>query len=263
MFEVVQVRLREAGKISYYKAEDLQVKAGEYCIVEVDKGLEYGQVISDPEMMLSAEALEEPVGRFIRIATARDTEQIEENKKKAKEIYDACQKKIEERELPMKLIEAEYTFDRSKVILYFTSEGRVDFRDLVRELARSFKARIELKQIGVRDEAKLLGGYGCCGRRLCCATFLKDFDPVSVKMAKEQCLPLNPSKISGTCGRLMCCLGYEYTTYRELLKGLPREGETVNTKEGPGKVVSLNPLKRTVMVELEEGRQIEVSYPAG
>ena len=160
----------------------------------------------------------------------------------------------------MKLVDCEYSLDRSKLIFYFTSESRVDFRELVKELARVFKARIELRQIGVRDEAKFLGGYGICGRRLCCASFLKDFEPVMIKMAKEQGLPLNPPKISGLCGRLMCCLSYEYETYLELSKGLPKEGESVTVAEGKGKVVSVNKLKRCCMLELEDGRQACKEY---
>ncbi|MBI5124555.1 MAG: stage 0 sporulation protein, partial [Candidatus Omnitrophica bacterium] len=176
------------------------------------------------------------------------------------EVMDTCSKKIRERHLAMKLIEAEFSFDRSKIMFYFTAEGRVDFRDLVKDLANAFKTRIELKQIGVRDEAKMLGGLGPCGRALCCATYLKDFDPVTMKMAKEQNLPLNPTKISGLCGRLMCCLGYEYKMYKELMKGLPRVGDTVKTEKGQGKIISINAIKRSATVELEDGSLIEMSY---
>jgi cell fate regulator YaaT (PSP1 superfamily) len=185
--------------------------------------------------------------------------QIEKNKKKIKEVMDTCAKKIQERHLAMKLIDAEFSFDRSKIMFYFTAEGRVDFRDLVKDLASAFKTRIELKQIGVRDEAKILGGLGPCGRALCCATYLKDFEPVTIKMAKEQNLPLNPTKISGLCGRLMCCLGYEYKTYKDLMKGLPREGEQLKTEKGTGKIISVNAIKRSATVELEDGSIIEVN----
>ena len=171
-----------------------------------------------------------------------------------------CQEKIQQHKLEMKLISAEYSFDRSKITFYFTSDGRVDFRELVKDLAKQFKARIELKQIGVRDEAKLLGGFGPCGMKLCCAKFLKSFEPVTIKMAKEQNLPLNPTKISGCCGRLMCCLGYEYQTYKKLMKGMPREGEIIKTKQGKGRVISVNALKRCVTVELEDGRHADISY---
>ena len=215
--------------------------------------------LSGTEALLDSD-IDEPLKKVMRKANPWDMHQIEKNKKKIGEVMDACSKKIQERRLPMKLIDAEFSFDRSKIIFYFTAEGRVDFRDLVKDLANAFKARIELKQIGVRDEAKILGGLGPCGRALCCATYLKDFEPVTIKMAKEQNLPLNPTKISGLCGRLMCCLGYEHKTYKELMKGLPREGEQLKTAKGTGKIVSVNALKRSVTVELEDGTLVVVSY---
>ena len=259
MYEVIQVRLREAGKISYFSTGGMKFKPGDYVIVEADRGLDYGQVLSDTEAILDSDVAE-PLKKVIRKANPWDMHQIDKNKKKIKEVMDTCSKKIQEKRLPMKLIDAEFSFDRSKIIFYFTAEGRVDFRDLVKELAGAFKTRIELKQIGVRDEAKMLGGLGPCGRALCCATYLKDFEPVTIKMAKEQNLPLNPTKISGLCGRLMCCLGYEYKTYKELMKGLPAEGETIKTEKGPGKVVGINALKRSATVELEDGTLFKVSY---
>lgn len=257
MYEVVQVRLREGGKIQYYEIGELKPKIGEYVVVEADRGLDYGEVISEPEMV-SDIVLEEPLRKISRIATKADLEQIKKNREKTKEAFATCQKKIQEHALKMKLIEAEYSFDRSKLIFYFTAEGRVDFRELVKDLARIFKARIELKQIGVRDEARLLGGFGSCGRELCCATFLKDFEPVTIRMAKEQSLPLNPAKISGVCGRLMCCLGYEHKLYLELLKGLPKEGERIEVEGGAGKVTAVNVLKRSISVDVGEGKQVEV-----
>lgn len=259
MYEVIQIRLRESGKISYFSTSGMKFKVGDHCIVEADRGLDYGQVLSETEVLLDSD-IEEPLKKIIRKANPWDMMQIDKNKKKIKEIMDTCSKKIQERHLAMKLIDAELSFDRSKIIFYFTAEGRVDFRDLVKDLASAFKTRIELKQIGVRDEAKMLGGLGPCGRALCCATYLKDFDPVTIKMAKEQNLPLNPTKISGLCGRLMCCLGYEYKMYKDLMKGLPHEGEVIKTEKGAGKVVSVNAIKRSVTVELEDGSQIEVSY---
>ena len=259
MFEVVQLRLGEAGKTVYYSAAGLKLEVGEYVIVESDRGLEYGQVVSETEMVLDKE-ITEPLLKVIRKATPGDLYQIEKNKKRIEDIIATCEKKIDEHKLDMKLIDAEYSFDRSKITFYFTADDRVDFRDLVKDLAKVFKARIELKQIGVRDEAKLLDGYGPCGRRLCCAKFIKNFDPVTIKMAKEQNLPLNPTKISGCCGRLMCCLGYEYENYRKLMKGIPREGEMIKTKQGRGKVISINALRREAMIELEDGRQIKISY---
>jgi cell fate regulator YaaT (PSP1 superfamily) len=258
MYEVVQIRLREAGKISYYSTSGMKFKAGDYCIVEADRGQDYGQVISDAEVILDSD-VQEPLKRIVRKANPWDMHQIDKNKKKIKEVMGACSKKIQERHLPMKLIDAEFTFDRSKAMFYFTAEGRVDFRDLVKDLANMFKTRIELKQIGVRDEAKMLGGFGPCGRVLCCATFLKDFEPVTIKMAKEQNLPLNPTKISGLCGRLMCCLSYEHKTYKELMKGLPKEGDILKTEKGSGKVISINAIRRSATVELEDGSIIEVN----
>lgn len=259
MYEVIQVRLREAGKITYFSTGGMKFKVGDYVIMESDRGLDYGQVLSETEAILDSD-LEEPLKKVVRKANPWDMHQIEKNKKKVKEVMDTCAKKIQERKLPMKLIDAEFSFDRSKIMFYFTAEGRVDFRDLVKDLANVFKTRIELKQIGVRDEAKMLGGLGPCGRALCCATYLKDFDPVTIKMAKEQNLPLNPTKISGLCGRLMCCLGYEYKTYKELMKGLPHEGEVLKTAKGQGKVVGVNAIKRSVTVELEDGSLLEVKY---
>jgi len=261
MYEVIQIRLREAGKIAYYSTSGLSLAAGDYIIIEEERGQEYGQVLSDAEVLLDADLQDqEPLRKVIRKATQGDLHQIERNKKKIEDISRTCMRKIQEHRLPMKLVEAEYSFDRSKVIFYFTAEGRIDFRELVKDLAHIFKARIELKQIGVRDEAKMLGGVGPCGRGLCCSKFLKDFEPITIRMAKEQRLPLNPTKISGLCGRLMCCLGYEHQCYKELLKGLPKEGQRVKTKDGPGKVRSVNILKRSALVELEDGKQITVSY---
>jgi len=257
MYEVIQIRLRESGKITHFSTGGMKFKSGDYVVVEADRGLDYGQVLSETEALLDAD-IEEPLKKVIRKANPWDMHQIEKNKKKVKEIMDTCSKKIHERRLPMKLIDAEFSFDRSKIIFYFTAEGRIDFRDLVKDLANVFKTRIELKQIGVRDEAKMLGGLGPCGRALCCATYLKDFEPVTIKMAKEQGLPLNPTKISGLCGRLMCCLGYEYKTYKELMKGLPKEGEIIKTPKGAGKVVGVNAIKRAVSVELEDGSIVEV-----
>lgn len=259
MYEVIQIKLREAGKVSYFSTSCLRPAIGECCIVESDRGLDYGFVVSEPEVILDAD-VEEPLRKIIRLATPHDKTQIDKNKIKAKEAFHLCQKKIQERAVDMKLIDAEYSFDLSKIVFYFTAEGRVDFRELVKELANIFKARIELKQIGVRDEAKLLGGFGHCGRQLCCARFLKDFEPVTIKMAKEQNLPLNPAKISGLCGRLMCCLGYEYNTYKCLMKDLPKEGDKVKIKDISGKVLSVNAITRKLLVETEDGRQIEVKY---
>jgi cell fate regulator YaaT (PSP1 superfamily) len=257
---LILVRLRDSGQVHFYNAGALQVKEGAYVIVEHDRGLDYGQVIpANGGVSLDANS-KEPIKKMVRLVGDSDLKQIEENRLKAKEAFNTCIKKIEEHKLDMKLVQAEYSFDRAKIIFYFTANGRVDFRNLVKDLAKIFKARIELRQIGVRDEARLFGGFGPCGRELCCAKFLKDFEPVTIKMAKEEGLPLNPPKISGLCGRLMCCLSFEYETYKLLSKGLPREGERVHTQQGKGKVITINVFKRTATVELEDGAQIEISY---
>jgi cell fate regulator YaaT (PSP1 superfamily) len=257
---IVLVRLRDSGQAFFYNAVNLEVKDGDYVIVEHDRGLDYGQIVSPKEAPSEGQSAKEQPKKIIRIATPADLKQIEDNRSKAKEAFSTCTKKIAEHKLEMKLVSAEYSFDRSKIIFYFTSAGRVDFRNLVKDLAKIFKARIELRQIGVRDEARLFGGFGPCGRELCCARFLKDFEPVTIKMAKEEGLPLNPPKISGLCGRLMCCLSFEYETYRLLAKGLPREGERVTTPQGKGKVIAVNVFKRSATIELEDGTQIEISY---
>lgn len=260
MKKIIQVRIRESGSVSYYFVGELAPKVDDYVIVEAERGVDYGQVVSDSETLME-EKTEESVRNIVRIANEQDLKQIEENKKKIKEIFKTCAKKIEEHKLDMKLVEAEYSFDRSKIIFYFTAQGRIDFRDLVKDLAKIFKARIELRQIGVRDEAKFFGGIGCCGRELCCVKYLKMFEPVTIKMAKHQGLPLNPPKLSGVCGRLMCCLSYEHKIYKELSKDLPKEGDKINTPEGKGKVLSVNILKRTALVEVgSEGKQIEISF---
>jgi len=260
---IIRVQLRDSGQIQFYQAGNLNLKAGDYVIVEHDRGLDYGQIILPAGGRCCAEpAGKEAPKKIIRLARESDLKQVEDNRIKAKEAFNSCLKKIAEHKLDMKLVKAEYSFDRSKILFYFTSDGRVDFRNLVKDLAKIFKARIELKQIGVRDEARLFGGYGSCGRELCCKRFLKDFEPVTIKMAKEEGLPLNPPKISGLCGRLMCCLSYEYETYKLLSKGLPREGEHVHTASGKGKVLSVNVFKRSASVQLEEGGFIEVSYRA-
>jgi cell fate regulator YaaT (PSP1 superfamily) len=260
MDRMVQVKLRDAGKVFFYETKEINLKAGEYCIVESDRGIDFGVALSEPEEVTGNNLGESALRKVIRVATKEDMKIIEENRCRAKEALKTCLKKIEEHGLNMKLVEAEYSFDRTKIVFYFTAEERVDFRALVKDLARIFKARIELKQIGVRDEAKLLGGIGPCGRQLCCRRFLREFEPVTIRMAKEQNLPLNPTKISGLCGRLMCCLSFESQMYKEARKTLPKEGQTIVTEEGKGKVISLNAIKCSALVELESGRQIEISY---
>lgn len=257
---LILVRLRYYGQVNFYnKGSNPDIKEGDYVIVEHDRGMDYGQIVSPKDAHADKDS-KEPPKKIVRKASEHDLRQIHENRCRAKEAFNTCVKKITEHKLDMKLVQAEYSFDRTKIVFYFTAEGRVDFRELVKDLAKIFKARIELRQIGVRDEARLFGGFGSCGRELCCAKFLKDFEPVTIKMAKEEGLPLNPPKISGLCGRLMCCLSFEYENYKILSKGLPHEGEHVNTPQGKGKVLSINVFKRSASVLLDEGGLIEVSY---
>ena len=256
---LVLVRLRDSGQTHLYNPGALQVKEGDYVIVDHDRGVDYGMVIPKNKCCAAQEAKEQPK-KIIRLARESDLKQIEDNRIKSKEAFATCTKKINEHKLDMKLVRAEYSFDRTKIIFYFTANGRIDFRDLVKDLAKIFRARIELRQIGVRDEARIFGGCGPCGRELCCTRFLKDFEPVTIKMAKDEGLPLNPPKISGLCGRLMCCLSFEYENYKILAKGLPREGERVTTPQGKGKVISVNVFKRSATVELEEGAIVQISY---
>ncbi|MGE5197701.1 MAG: stage 0 sporulation family protein [Deltaproteobacteria bacterium] len=260
MEKTILLRLRDSGQTYFCNAPELNVKEGDYIIVEHDRGTDYAQVISPKDELCPAAKSREALKKIVRVATENDMKQIMDNRHRAKDAFGSCIKKIEEHKLDMKLVQAEYSFDRSKIIFYFTASGRVDFRELVKDLAKIFKARIELRQIGVRDEARLFGGFGPCGRELCCARFLKDFEPVTIKMAKEEGLPLNPPKISGLCGRLMCCLNFEYETYKLLSTGLPHESERVHTQQGKGKVLSINVFKRSAMVELESGGIIEVDY---
>jgi cell fate regulator YaaT (PSP1 superfamily) len=259
MYDKVYVKMRRFGPINCFKCNISYLKGNEIVIIEAERGIDYGRLVLKSSKHLS-EKLEVPLRKIIRVATRADLEQINRNRESIKGVFDTCLKRIEEHKLAMKLVETEYSFDKGKLIFYFTSDGRVDFRELVKDLAKLFRTRIELRQIGVRDEARMFGGYGCCGRELCCVRFLREFEPVSIKMAKEQHLPLNPPKISGLCGRLMCCLSYEHPTYREITKELPREGERLNTPEGKGRVVSVNPITRKVLVEVDKGRCIELNY---
>jgi len=241
-----------------------QIKVHDYVIVEADRGTDYGEVIeiTDTGVGVKCAARASSFKNIIRKLTVEDKSQIATNKKEAKDAMKLCSRKIREYKLSMKLVDTEYSFDKKKIVFYFTSEGRVDFRELVKELAKIFKIRIEMRQIGVRDEARIFGGVGPCGQGLCCVRFLKNFEPVSMKMAKLQKLPLSSGKISGICGRLMCCLFYEYKNYRELSKGLPKEGHTIDTAVGKGKVISVNVLRRLAYVELEDGRIEKVTFTA-
>lgn len=255
MIEVAGIRFRKAGKIYYFDPNDLQLQEDDHVIVETARGIEFGKVVI-PNRMIDIADIVLPLKKIIRRASEEDKQNMIENENLAVRAFNVCHKKIIEHELEMNLVDVEFTFDRNKVIFYFTADGRIDFRELVKDLAAEFKTRIELRQIGVRDEAKLLGGIGPCGRMLCCSTFLGDFEPVSIKMAKDQSLSLNPAKISGLCGRLMCCLKYENDTYESLKKLLPDLGEAVYTKFGNGKVVGLNILEKTIQIELEENHNV-------
>ena len=256
--EVVGVRFRTAGKAYYFANGAFPVKRGTHVIVETARGLEYGTSVCDP-LKIHQKQFKAPLKKIVRIATAADDSRMRELREKEREAYCVCFEKIRRHNLDMKLIDAEYTFDNNKILFYFTSDGRVDFRDLVKDLASVFRTRIELRQIGVRDETKILGGYGICGRPLCCHTDLSDFVPVSIKMAKEQNLSLNPTKISGSCGRLMCCLKNEEETYEALNKNLPRLGDEVQTSDGlTGEVAGVNILKQTVriLVEVDDEKEL-------
>jgi cell fate regulator YaaT (PSP1 superfamily) len=249
--KVVGVRFRKAGKIYYFDPGSLALKTEQDVIVETSRGLEFGKVIQGIKEVHTSEIVSS-LKLVKRVATAEDYKQLAENRRKEKEALKICQEKIKKHQLEMKLIDVEYTFDHNKIIFYFTADGRIDFRELVRDLAFVFRTRIELRQIGVRDEAKILGGMGACGRDLCCATFLGDFEPVSIRMAKDQNLSLNPAKISGICGRLMCCLRYEAEHYENARGDFPALGEEVLTLHGCGKVVSQNIVKKSVLVQLKE-----------
>ena len=248
MVKVIGVRFRTAGKIYFFSPGKFQVEQGSHVIVETARGVEYGWVASGP-MDVNDEEVVQPLKSVIRIATEQDRRTVEKNKEKEKEAFRICQEKIQKHGLDMKLIDAEYTFDNNKVLFYFTADGRIDFRDLVKDLASVFRTRIELRQIGVRDETKIRGGIGICGRSLCCSTYLSEFSAVSIRMAKEQNLSLNPTKISGVCGRLMCCLTNEQEIYEELNHHLPSVGDSVTTSDGlKGTVHSLSVLRKLVKV---------------
>ena len=254
MAEIIGVRFKPVGKTYYFDPQDFEINKGDNVIVETSRGIEYGTVVVGRKEINDDELLK-PIKPIMRPAQQEDHERYRENKKKEKEAFDICGEKIKRHGLEMKLIEVEYTFDGSKILFYFTADGRVDFRELVKDLAMVFRTRIELRQIGVRDESKTIGSIGVCGRSLCCSKFLGEFAPVSIKMAKEQGLSLNPSKISGACGRLMCCLKYEQDTYEELLKKLPRHGALVKTPDGNGIVESVSVLKEKVKVSVGEEKE--------
>lgn len=248
---IIGVKFKGAGKVYYFDPDEAILNAGDYVVVETSRGIECGTVTFG-NREINDDGLNRPLKKIIRPATAEDIAHLEENRKKEEKAYGICLKKIIEHNLKMKLVTVEYTFDNNKILFYFTADGRVDFRELVKDLAGIFRTRIELRQIGVRDESKMLGGLGICGREFCCKGFLSDFQPVSIKMAKEQGMSLNPVKISGTCGRLMCCLKYEQEAYSDLLKKTPKIGAYVSTLDGKGTVVDQNLIKGILNVQLQK-----------
>lgn len=257
--KVVGIRFKKAGKIYYFDPEDIALAPGDGAIVETARGVEYGQVAAGPLEVEESEIVA-PLKKVIRKATDLDKEQMKANKEKEENAFRTGLEKIAAHNLPMKLVGVEQTFDGNKIIFYFTADGRIDFRELVKDLASVFRTRIELRQIGVRDEAKMIGGLGCCGRELCCSVWLSDFASVSIRMAKDQNLSLNPTKISGICGRLMCCLKYENESYEQAREAFPETGNLVGTPDGEGKVAGVNIFKNTVSVELKESKIIK-EYP--
>ncbi len=261
MIKVTGIRFKKMGKIYYFDPASFELEAGMHAVVETSRGIEYGLVVIGSKEV-SEDEIVPPLKKVLRIATPEDDKTVENNKKKEAEAMEICRQKIEKHNLEMKLIDVEYTFDHNKILFYFTAEGRIDFRELVRDLASVFKTRIELRQIGVRDEAKMIGGLGVCGRVLCCNSYMGDFDPVSIKMVKEQNLSLNPTKISGTCGRLMCCLKNEQAVYEALAKHTPSVGSLVETEDGKGVVTSANVLKGVVSVAIGDEDKVIKSYDA-
>ncbi len=250
MIETVGIRFKDGGKIYDFDADGISFNKGDYAIVETVRGMECG-LVAKANHGTNEDDITNPLKKVIRIATEKDIKNLEENKAKEKEAFKICEEKILAHGLEMNLVDVEYTFDRSKILFYFTADGRVDFRELVKDLASVFRTRIELRQIGVRDESRMVGGFGICGRPFCCNTFLNDFQPVSIKMAKEQGISLNPAKISGTCGRLMCCLKYEQDTYEHLLRVTPKVGAIVDTPEGKGRVIENNLITGMLKVSLD------------
>ena len=259
MVKVTGIRFKKMGKIYYFDPGDFKLENGMHAVVETSRGIEYGLVVIDSKEV-SEDKIVSPLKKVIRIATEEDDRTVANNKKKEAEAMEVCRQKIEKHNLDMKLIDVEYTFDHNKILFYFTAEGRIDFRELVRDLAAVFKTRIELRQIGVRDEAKMVGGLGICGRVLCCNSYMGDFDPVSIKMVKEQNLSLNPTKISGTCGRLMCCLKNEQAVYESLAKNAPSVGSLVETADGKGTVTAVSVLKGLVTVAVGEEEKTLKEY---
>lgn len=259
MGKVIQVKIGKHRSFGFFDMNDVECDRGDIVILEVSRGTEFGKVVSNVNVE-EKNTSGEVIGKLLRKMTEGDLNQILNNKTKAQDAIDVCVRKVNDRKTDMQIVQAEYAFDCSKIIFFFTAEGRVDFRGLVKDLAKIFRVRIELKQIGVRDKARVVGGYGVCGRELCCASYIKSFHPLSIKMAKEQALPLNPSRISGSCGRIKCCMAYEFNVYKELARDLPHIGARIDTPQGKGRVRDVNILKRFVMVDLGEGKVTKVTY---
>ncbi|MBF0387610.1 MAG: stage 0 sporulation protein [Candidatus Omnitrophica bacterium] len=261
MARIFYVQVGEYRPAGCFDGNGLELKRGEQVIVDLDRSSEMGRVVAEAVVHVEGGRLPSAQGKVLRKVTDGDRRQIENNRNKSKDALNVCISKVNELKLDMKMLNAEYSFDATKVILYFTAEGRVDFRNLVKELAKVFRLRIELKQIGVRDRAKMVKGYGVCGQELCCANFIKDFSQLSIKMAKEQALPLNPSKISGVCGRIKCCMAYEFNVYKELNRGLPKMGAKIQVPEGRGRVINLDILKRLVYLDTGDGKIVKINMP--
>jgi cell fate regulator YaaT (PSP1 superfamily) len=257
MERIVQVQLGDRRESSLYNIGEIVFQRGDYVILSVDRGLEYGRILSEVNAIPDGK-IENLPGQVLRVANAEDLECIRKNQEKAEEAMQLCIKKIEDKNLDMKIVHCEYSFDNSKIIFFFISDKRVDFRSLVKELAGLFKARIELKQIGVRDKAKAVGGIGACGRCFCCSSYMRDFHPLTIKMAKEQDLPINPSRISGVCGRIKCCMAYEFPLYKQYARSMPKRGAKINTPQGKGKIVDVNLLTKCVKVDLGEGKTVKM-----
>jgi len=262
MGKVVEVKLGDYRSVVKVDLNNVDCQRDDYVILEVERGSEFGCVISNVSQVCEGK-MENLEGKILRKATEGDLKQIENNRMKADDALNMCVQKITDRKLEMQVVKSEYSFDSSKIIFFFTAEGRIDFRGLVKDLAKVFRVRIELKQIGVRDKAKIVGGYGVCGRELCCSSYMKGFHQLSIKMAKDQNLPLNPSRISGVCGRIKCCMAYEFSVYKELSKSLPHVGDKINTPDGKGRVVDVNILKRLVNVDVGEGKIIRLTFAQG
>lgn len=261
MGQLMQVKLGEYRPVIWVDANEVAVKRHDMVILEVERNLEFGKVISEADKACKGKT-ETAAGKILRLASDGDLRQVVNNELKSVEAFKTCKTKVAESKMDMQLVQAEYSFDATKILIFFTAEGRVDFRSLVKDLAKMLRVRIELKQIGVRDKAKIIGGYGVCGRELCCSSYMKDFHPLSIKMAKDQGLPLNPQKISGVCGRVKCCMAYEFQVYREFSKTLPKMGSRVNTPLGEkGRVVTMDILKRYVTVDVGDGKLVKINYP--